>query len=98
MSRILIGNYLWNAVENFSSSGEPQAAQERLTLAAISEPPEATPQALRACSACAGDYEDPDRTSWTPDREEDKEWPQKRADEKAEDQDEDGDEFPAPEE
>jgi hypothetical protein len=21
--------------------------------------------ALRACSACAGDYEDPDRTAWT---------------------------------
>src|SRR5439155_1167148 len=23
--------------------------------------------AMRACSACAGDYEDPDRTAWTPD-------------------------------
>ncbi len=22
---------------------------------------------IRACSACAGDYEDPDRTVWTPD-------------------------------
>ena len=22
-------------------------------------------QGLRACSACAGDYEDPDRTAWT---------------------------------
>jgi len=22
---------------------------------------------LCACSACAGDYEDPDRTAWTPD-------------------------------
>jgi len=22
--------------------------------------------ALLACSACAGDYEDPDRTAWTP--------------------------------
>ena len=22
---------------------------------------------LRACSACAGDYEDPDRTAWAPD-------------------------------
>jgi len=22
---------------------------------------------LGACSACAGDYEDPDRTAWTPD-------------------------------
>ena len=25
-----------------------------------------TPRAARACSACAGDYEDPDRTAWTP--------------------------------
>ncbi len=23
------------------------------------------PEAVRACSACAGDYEDPDRTAWT---------------------------------
>ena len=22
---------------------------------------------IEACSACAGDYEDPDRTAWTPD-------------------------------
>jgi hypothetical protein len=22
---------------------------------------------VRACSACAGDYEDPERTAWTPD-------------------------------
>jgi hypothetical protein len=22
---------------------------------------------MRACSACAGEYEDPDRTAWTPD-------------------------------
>jgi len=22
---------------------------------------------MRACSACAGDYEDPERTAWTPD-------------------------------
>jgi hypothetical protein len=26
---------------------------------------------MRACSACAGDYEDPDRTVWTPDDAED---------------------------
>jgi hypothetical protein len=29
-----------------------------------------SPQPLRACSACAGDYEDPDRTAWTAEREE----------------------------
>jgi hypothetical protein len=26
---------------------------------------------MRACSACAGDYEDPDRTAWPADDEED---------------------------
>jgi hypothetical protein len=25
---------------------------------------------MRACSACGGDYEDPDRTAWAPDGEE----------------------------
>ena len=29
---------------------------------------------MRACSACAGDYEDPDRTAWTPDDTEDPEF------------------------
>lgn len=28
---------------------------------------------MRACSACAGDYEDPDRTAWTPDEADDEE-------------------------
>jgi hypothetical protein len=28
---------------------------------------------MRACSACAGDYEDPDRTAWTADDAEDEE-------------------------
>jgi hypothetical protein len=28
---------------------------------------------MRACSACAGDYEDPERTAWTPDDPEDEE-------------------------
>jgi hypothetical protein len=27
--------------------------------------------AVCACSACAGDYEDPDRTAWTPDENDD---------------------------
>jgi len=29
---------------------------------------------MRACSACAGDYEDPDRTAWSPDDAEDPEF------------------------
>jgi hypothetical protein len=28
---------------------------------------------MRACSACGGDYEDPDRTAWAPDDEEEEE-------------------------
>jgi len=28
---------------------------------------------LRACSGCAGDYEDPDRSAWEPDPEENEE-------------------------
>ena len=40
-----------------------------------------TVPALRACSACAGDYEDPDRTSRTPDPEDDEELPEESASE-----------------
>jgi hypothetical protein len=28
---------------------------------------------MRACSACAGDYENPDRTAWTPDEDSEQE-------------------------
>jgi hypothetical protein len=42
---------------------------------------------MRACSACAGDYEDPDRTAWTPDDAEDGEREEAPA--------ADGEEFPA---
>ncbi|HEX9222728.1 MAG TPA: hypothetical protein VF860_05315 [Candidatus Acidoferrales bacterium] len=31
------------------------------------EPAGAGVAEMRACSACAGDYEDPDRTAWPPD-------------------------------
>jgi hypothetical protein len=39
----------------------------------------ASPQPLRACSACAGDYEDPDRTAWTAELEEDETHAEERA-------------------
>lgn len=54
---VLNGTKLWKSVEIFhaNSTGE---------IARCGEPDaEACP--LRACSACAGDYEDPDRTAWT---------------------------------
>lgn len=55
---------------------------------------------LKACSACAGDYEDPDRTAWTPEGEADQEvYAQERGEESALDVvcegTENDDEFPA---
>lgn len=38
------------------ATGEPHPTERGGAIAAV-----------RACSACAGDYEDPDRTAWTPD-------------------------------
>jgi hypothetical protein len=58
----------------------------------------ASPQPLRACSACAGDYEDPDRTAWTAELEEDETHAEERArttlqvDEQGEAENEAGDE------
>lgn len=46
---------------------------------------------LRTCSACHGDYEDPDRTAWTPGAEDDEEL----RDERAEYQGDPDNEFPA---
>jgi hypothetical protein len=45
---------------------------------------------MRACSACAGDYEDPDRTAWTPDDADDED-----DEEREEAPAADGEEFPA---
>lgn len=66
MSRILINNDLWKSVENVTgrstdgiSAGQPpDSGFDRGRD--VSGPP------LGACSACAGDYEDPDRTAWPP--------------------------------
>ncbi len=48
----------------------------------------ARPAELCACSACAGDYEDPDRTTWSDDAIEDEEDEQRAP----------ADEFPVPRE
>jgi len=64
---------MWKSVENFSGPPAGLSAGRRLLQAVrccLSEPGVAQ-QPLSACSACAGDYEDPDRTAWTPDAEED---------------------------
>lgn len=51
---------------------------------------------LGACSACAGDYEDPDRTAWTPDGDEEDHLGEKAL-ERAQEKAESDDEFPAQE-
>jgi hypothetical protein len=55
---------LWKSVENVSGSRKPLAGTELLPLTVLREPSGATSlQPVEACSACAGDYEDPDRTA-----------------------------------
>jgi hypothetical protein len=54
---------LWKSVEDFSGLGVGREVTANLTESAARQP-------LRACSACAGDYEDPDRTARGPDTEE----------------------------
>ncbi|MGB2645514.1 MAG: hypothetical protein WBG02_13700 [Candidatus Acidiferrum sp.] len=97
MSRILQSNVLWKTVENRSVSAPSGAAHHEPLPPALAPAYEAFPQALRACSACAGDYEDPDRTAWTQAAEDDEE----RLDEAPNENDGDApagsDEFPAQE-
>jgi hypothetical protein len=55
---------LWKSVENLSGPPKPLAGMELLSLALLREPSGATSlQPVNACSACAGDYEDPDWTA-----------------------------------
>jgi hypothetical protein len=64
MSRILMRYRLWKSVENVSRSRKPLAGMEMLPLAVLRDPSGAASlQPMEACSACAGDYEDPDRTA-----------------------------------
>ncbi len=79
-------------MENFLGLGRMRlAGKDRLSRETCREPG-ASQLPLRACSACAGDYEDPDRTAWTPDEEEEDLLAGKMR-EKAQN----GDEFPAQE-
>jgi hypothetical protein len=83
---------LWKSVENFSGLGVARmAGREPLSCESFGEPG-ASQAPLRACSACAGDYEDPDRTAWTPDEEQ-----EDLLAEKVEEKAVNGDEFPAQE-
>lgn len=44
-------------------------------IPATQKDPGSLQMSLRACSACAGDYEDPDRTAWPPEMGADEEEP-----------------------
>jgi|HubBroStandDraft_3_1064219.scaffolds.fasta_scaffold342607_2 hypothetical protein len=65
MSRVLIGNTLVEICGKLLRAGEGSDA--RLRPAAAFGDAAGSLQALSACSACAGNYEDPDRTAWMPD-------------------------------
>ncbi len=58
---------LWRRDQRIASPGE--RGTEGAFLAAGAEGP-----GMRACSACAGDYEDPDRTAWAAEEEADPDW------------------------
>lgn len=71
MSMVLTGNRLWKSVENFSVRALAGVAGERRLQVASYCAPGVSQRSLSACSACPGDYEDPDRTAWTLEPEED---------------------------
>jgi hypothetical protein len=61
---------LWKSVENFSGIGVAGAAERAPRHRSFYSGVEASQPSQDACSSCAGDYEDPDRTAWTTDEEE----------------------------
>lgn len=79
-------------MENFSGLGMARVVGRASLSPEMGGEPKRWQPTVRACSACAGDYEDPDRTAWTPDEEEEG-IPMESADEKAQNRDE----FPAQE-
>jgi hypothetical protein len=66
---------VWKSVENFFSGLAAEQAAVRGPLQAALLGAGGSPSPLTACSACAGDYEDPDWTAWTPETEEDGDGP-----------------------
>jgi hypothetical protein len=61
---------LWKSVENFPALGMDRAADRKQLEPGIRRDSGCFAWSMRACSACAGDYEDPDRTARVPDEEE----------------------------
>ena len=64
---------LWKSVENFSRFRVTEAAERGPRHRSVYSAVEVSQPSQDACSSCAGDYEDPDRTAWTPDAEENEE-------------------------
>jgi hypothetical protein len=60
-------------VENCAKRFRSDLGQQKVYRGISADGSVCTPVAVRACSACAGDYEDPDRTAWTPGESEDDE-------------------------
>jgi hypothetical protein len=55
---------LWKSVDNFSGFYRPEAGLDLLPATFCVAPGDGgSAQPVNACSACAGDYEDPDRTA-----------------------------------
>ncbi len=54
-------------MENFVAPGMDRATSRERLEASIFKVPGSLALTLRACSACDGDYEDPDRTARMPD-------------------------------
>ena len=76
--------------------GDGKSGKQKPILVKAGGEPSDSQSPLRACSACAGDYEDPDRTAWRPDEEE-QDLPVETVQERAQEKAENGDEFPAQE-
>lgn len=65
MSRILLSNGLWKTVDNFGNGSATRITQHGTQTPGCLAASGASHSPLRACSACDGDYEDPDRTART---------------------------------
>jgi hypothetical protein len=61
-------------VEKWGKQSVPPSAAGSPRVSAVAAPGEFGAVGVRACSACAGDYEDPERTAWPVDEYADEEF------------------------
>lgn len=69
MSIVRLNNDLWKSVENLGQYSTGHSGHGSGPQASRRGDPRGSALALRACSACSGDYEDPQRTAWPADSE-----------------------------